>query len=408
MRRRLDLWVLGKTARTIPLDLPLAYREESIWMRRISILIILVLLGTVSAQALAVEVGGELGVSWAGSFQKDGSFEGDFNDIVENLDLELLLPRIGNTEFCYAITITKPLQDLLAEGEASYFTKKLYLKQRFSKFHLTVGRQPVSWSFGSLFNPVDYTLGAVSIDKESVSKYTDALEVYIPLNWNSSLTMVASFPTGFTSEMKKLKWGMRGRFGVKGYDLTLNYVQEPERLGVTGGVLDSLFRLLPKQRAGFTLKGDLGDLGVYGSLGRYFGQEMASSTSYLVGTDYSYNLNPHTKISARLEYLGVELGSLKPEIRAFLLKMDSKDQRLDLLTGNINYSLDEFSSLSLLAMVNLDDKSLFFSPGFQSALFGSVDFTISGVVFLGEKNTLFAPGDLIPPAQIFTGISYAF
>ena len=87
----------------------------------------------------------------------------------------------------------------MADEEAEYFTKKLYLKNRFDNFHLTVGRQPISWSFGSLLNPVDYTLGAVALDEESSSKYTDAVLVYVPINWNSGVDIVGLLSLGVFS-----------------------------------------------------------------------------------------------------------------------------------------------------------------------------------------------------------------
>ncbi len=375
-------------------------------MRKISIPIILILLVAVfCSQVLAVEAGGELKAGWEGILQKDGSFGSEFT---ENLNLELYLPPISNTEVAYAFQISRPLQDLLAEEKASYFTKKLYLKHRFDKIHLTVGRQPVFWSFGSLLNPVDYTLGADVLEEESNSKYTDALEVFVPLNWNSSLTAVVSFPEGFSTETEKMQWGVRGRFGVKGYDLTLNYVREAEGSGETGVDLDNVVGFIPKQRIGFTFKGDLKDFGIYGSFGHYFDQGLDSNNSYLLGADYSYNLNYHTKISIYLEYLGVELRFLDPMIRTNLLKMKNGDTRLDLLVGGVSYPIDDFSSISLMTLVNLDDGSLFLLPSYQNTLPGNIDLTISSSVFCGQDNTLFAPGDLMPRVNISINLSYPF
>lgn len=375
-------------------------------MRKTSILIIIIsLVAVFCSRVLAVEAGGELKAGWEGIFQKDGSFESEFT---ENLNLELYLSPINNNEVAYAFQISRPLQDLLAEEKASYFTKKLYLKHRFDRFHVTVGRQPVSWSFGSLLNPVDYTLAANVLEDEGNSKYTDALEVFLPLNWNSSLTAVASFPEGFSTETGKMKWGVRGRFGVKGYDLTLNYVREVEGSGEIGVDVDNVVGFIPKQRIGFTFKGDLKDLGIYGSFGQYFDQGLDSSNSYLLGADYSYNLNYHTKISIYLEYLGVELGFLAPQIRTDLLKMKSDDTRFDLLIGGVSYPIDDFSSISLMTLVNLDDGSLLLLPSYQNTLPGNIDLTISSSVFHGKDDTLFAPGGLMPQATISIKMSYSF
>jgi hypothetical protein len=335
-------------------------------MKKMLLLIVVVLLLIIvfSIQTLAIEAGGEFKVLFSGVLSDDGSLE---TEIKESLNLELFFPRIANNEIRYAFRIDKPLQNLLSGNEVSYFASKLYLRHRFDHFHLTLGRQPISWSFGSLLNPVDYTLGAVTLDEENDSKYTDALELYIPVNWNSGLSIVTSFPDGFSDQFEEMKWGIRGRMGLEGYDLTLNYVKETINM--------------PGERIGFTIKGDIGDLGVYGALGHYFAN---SSNSYLIGSDYSYNLNYYTKINMQLEYSG--------------------NERLSLLTGSVNYPLDDFSSISLVTMVNLEDGSFIFIPGYQNTLPGNIDLNINGSIFMGKEDSLSGS----PQAVTAISISYPF
>ncbi|HEY8344501.1 MAG TPA: hypothetical protein VIL66_04820 [Bacillota bacterium] len=368
----------------------------------------------------AVEAGGEIEASFSGALAEDGDFTDD--QFADRLDLEFFLPPLGETEVNYAFRIGHPLQGLTAGKEASYFTKKLYLRHKFDRFHLTVGRQPVSWSFGSLLNPVDYTLGSVALDEENNSKYTDAVEVYIPLNWNSSLSLVTSFSAGFDLETEKMKWGVRGRFGVKGYDLTVNYVREAAAVagaaaeltgwGEAGGAVHNIAALLPsilpRQRAGFTFKGDLGEIGVYGAYGHYFDDGVESSNSYLLGADYSYNLHYNTKITMQLEYIGVELNFLEPSYRAALLKLESDDDRIDLLTGAFRYPLDDFSTVSLITLANLDDGSLFLTPEYQTTLPGNLDLTVNTTIFLGGDGAFFAPSDRLPQAAFSVTLSYPF
>ena len=375
-------------------------------MRQASILLTLFLLLTVVAtQVLAIEAGGKAEVLFTGVLPEDGDFEDEFKD---SLDLELYLPQIGNTEFSYAFQISRPLQGLSAHEEAGYFPKKLYLKHKFEKMYLTLGRQPVSWSFGSLLNPVDYTLGSVALDEENNSKYTDAVEVYIPLNWNSSLSLVASFPEGFTAEEEQRKWGARARFGVKGYDLTVNYVQEADVFGTVAGALDEILSSIPRERVGLTFKGDLKDFGIYGAYGHYFGEGTESGNSYLLGADYSYNLNHGTKIIFQMEYLEVEVKFLEPQLRKDLLKMGSDDQRTDFLIGSLKYPLDDFSSISLMTMVSLDDGSLFLTPSFLTTLPGNLDLELSATFFEGKDGTLFDPGAVMPQAIISISLRYPF
>lgn len=383
-------------------------------MRKLATIAFLISILLTYPQGLrAMEAGGQVDILWSGVFQGDGGFD---NELTESLELELFLPPLASSEVRYGFLVTKPLQGLFSGNEASCFTKKLYIKHRFEKFHLTLGRQPISWSYGSLLNPVDYTLGAVALNEESNSKYTDALEIYIPVNWNSGLDMVISFPGGFEPASRQTKWGVRGRVGIKGFDLTLNYVQEPFRteaeskdstgtVGLASGLPSGLF---PRQRVGATAKGDIGGFGVYGSVGYYFEEGMDSSTSYLVGADYSYDLDYFTKITMQVEYLGLEPDSLEAGLKAALLKMHPSDTRLDLLMGRVSYPLDEFSSISLLTMMNANDGSLVVGPSYQSVLPYSLELTLGGFVTIGQENTLFAPGGLMPRAAVSLGLSYAF
>jgi hypothetical protein len=87
-------------------------------------------------------------------------------------------------------------------------------------------------------SPVDYALEAVALDEDSSSQYTDALEAYVPVNWNSGVDVVLSFPQMFGTATDQMKWGVLGRLGVRGYDLTLNYVQEADiTLFAPGGLV---------------------------------------------------------------------------------------------------------------------------------------------------------------------------
>ena len=377
-------------------------------MKKSIVLIITVLiLVTFSIQIQALEAGGEIGLNYTGVIDKDGNIDGE---LTETLNLELFIPKFNNTEFRYEFLVTKPIQDLLKNETVNYFTKKLYVKHKYDNFHLTLGRQPVSWSFGSLLNPIDYTPGASALNNENNSKYTDAVEAYIPINWNSNISVVTSFPGGFSTNSEEMKWGLRSRVGYKGYDLTFNYVREPEnimdQIGQTAGI--PINSVIPAQRFGLSVKGDIKDLGIYGAYGYYFEEDIDNSKSYLLGADYSYNINYYTKISMQLEYLGLEIDSLEPQLRKSLLKMDTNDKRLDLLTGSINYPIDDFSSIGLMAMANLDDSSILLSPNYHNTLPGNIDLTLSAIISTGNNASLFSDNGILSQRLISVDLSYPF
>lgn len=253
-----------------------------------------------------------------------------------------------------------------------------------------------------MLNPVDYTIGAEVLEKEDESKFTDAVEAYIPLNWNSGLTLVASFPTGFDLETEKLKWGVRGRFGIKGYDLTVNYVQEAAAgsnghgYGSNGSIgLPPLLR----QRVGLSFKGDLGPIGVYGAFGRYFGEDPEQSNSYLLGVDYSYNIDYYRKLTMQLEYLGLDGSNLTPLLGLFMM-MGSGKELTNLLTGNLAYPIDEFSSVGLTAVANLEGGKYLVIPSYQNTLPGNIDLDLSCSFYLSDSK--------LESTTIAVGLSYSF
>jgi len=76
--------------------------------------------------------------------------------------------------------------------------------------------------------------------------------------------------------------------------------------------------------------------------------------------------------------------------------------------GRVSYPLDEFSSISLLTVMNGNDGSLVLGPSYQSVLPYSLELTLGGFVTIGRENALFAPGGLMPRAAVSVGLSYAF
>ncbi len=112
---------------------------------KISILFIVVFLLMPIPSSARIDIGGELTTSLINIIDNEGQLS---TYLQEGLDLELFLPSFDDTQAKFEIYLySNPLS-----GGFDYLLKKLYLKHKFEKFHLTVGRQPISWSFGSMLN----------------------------------------------------------------------------------------------------------------------------------------------------------------------------------------------------------------------------------------------------------------
>lgn len=363
----------------------------------ITILFIIIFLLVLIPVSAKIDIGGEVNTSLVGILDNQGNISGYLQ---ESLDLELFLPSFDDTQAKFEIYLyNHPLS-----GGFDYLLKKLYLKHKFEKFHLTVGRQPISWSFGSMLNPVDFSLGAMVMDEETGSKYQNAIEAYYPINWNSSITAIAAFPNGF----ENMKWGLRGRTMLEGYDLTLNYVREPEE--------NSAETMIPvSQRIGISAKGDLGPFGIYGALGYYFKDNDDGDLAYLIGGDYSYFFEAGNKIYFQLEYLSIKKDNLFSILGSFFSGniTNNLDNQVGLLLGLLNYEINEFSQVSLMAISSLNDGSMIIMPGYHNQLNNNLSFDLNLAIYSGKEGTLFGStvsevAQQMPKGMIEVGLSYSF
>jgi len=255
-----------------------------------------------------------------------------------------------------------------------------------------------------MLNPVDFTLGSVVMDEEAGSKYQNAIEAYYPINWNSSIAAIAASPNGF----ENMKWGIRGRTTLEGYDLTLNYVREPEE--------NSAETMIPvSQRIGFSVKGDLGPFGVYGAIGYNFEDINSGDFSFLAGGDYSYYFESGSKIYFQLEYLSIKEERLSSLLGSLALLDNGMDleSNTNLLLTRTSYNINEFSAISLFTISSLNDFSTIIMPNYSNQISNSLTFNCNFAYFSGKENTLFGPG-LIggiqekPKMSIEAGFIYSF
>ena len=362
----------------------------------IILFVIFFLLSAISISA-KIDIGGELTTSLTNIIDNEENISAYPQ---ASLDLELYIPPFDNNQIKSAVYLyTNP-----TTAQLDFMFKKLYLKHKFEKLHLTLGRQPISWSFGSMLNPVDFALGAMVMDEETGAKYQNAIEAYIPLNWNTSVSAVAAFPEA----SKDIKWGLRGRTMIEGYDLTLNYVREPE--------IDFMGTIIPaSQRIGFTVKGDLGPIGIYGALGYYFKENDDSNLAYLIGGDYSYFFEAGNKIYFQLEYLSMKKENLSSILGPFFAGdiPNNLNENIGLILGMANYEIDEFSQVNLMTISSVNDGSIIIMPGYRNQLSNNLSLNLSTPIYFGKEDTLFGSNvsegaQPKPKGMISVGLTYSF
>ena len=347
---------------------------------------------SISLFAFDLDFGGQFNASLTGFYDHEYGY-GYLPQA--NLDLELFIPPWDDNE----VRIAGYLYTDMAQKKIDFFWKKLYWKHRFDNFHLTIGRQPISWSFGSLLNPLDYSLGAVALDEDYNSKYHDAIDIYYPINWNTSLSLVASISGNFDN----LKIGLRGRTLINDFDVTVHYIQENEMQGKP-----------ERQQFGITAKGDIGKYGVYGASGFYIYPNKGSSFSLLAGIDYSYYFQAGNRLYLQGEYLNIPREIL-PLITGSMMSDENEDddKNIHLLVGNISYSIDDFSSISIAAFDNISDGTVLFMPNYSNQINTNTSFKLQTGITLkttGKHILNLSEKTFLVPTQFFVeaGIEYTF
>jgi len=313
------------------------------------------------------------------------------NSLAAELELEWYLPYDFPLDIQNRAVISV---DQAAEDQVELWFKKLYLRQKVGPLTAKLGKQPVSWAYGALINPVDYSLGAENLEEESRAKYVNGVELYYPINWGSGLTFVASDIEG-----KDHKWALRGRTTFRGYDLSVSYVKTPE--------LDNA----DFERFGLTAKGDLGPVGIYGAYGLWQNSEIDYHI-YQVGTDYSYNFLAGSQLYLQAEYLRLEgvVGDIS-DFDLFNLGTAAKEEsssalinNLDFFNTNLSYEIDDFSSIGILTVTYLDDGSTLFIPKYSYLFSSNLLLELRGSVAAGKEDKVLG-GDV---KAVEINLSYTF
>lgn len=352
---------------------------------------------TTTALASSYQFGGEVSTGLSSVFYD----ETNINSINETVNLNLDFNK-ANFE------ITGTNNNL--EQDFKINLKKAYIHHKFKGVKVTLGRQPISWSFGSLINPIDYSLGAETFEKETSAKYVDALEFHYPINWYSNVSLVTEFNNSYD------KYGFRVRSLIKDYDLSFNYVDK-------NSTNASMTKGSNINRWGLSMKGDIKKAGIYGS---YTNINYKAPTipkvktqAFMVGTDYSYFLNQgygnrlymqgEYHIIEKNEGLAVLINSLTGagiglDYRKFL----GGDEYLDIFLTNVNYSINDFSSIGFFSITSLEDGSTALIPNYSNQLSTNTTLNINVSYLSGSETSDFGAGRGEPKAALNVELSYVF
>ncbi|MBF8436068.1 hypothetical protein I0Q91_03170 [Halanaerobiaceae bacterium Z-7014] len=365
-------------------------------------IIFILIAGFNNQQVQAVEIGGELNLNAGLNYQADGDLSTTFSGSTE---LEFYLPAAAGIE--PRLVMQGSLRDT---GDADFNFKYLYLRRRFDSGHLTLGRQPVSWSYGAVINPYDYGFSIEGLAGETLTPGIDGARYFHSLGAGRSLQAVINWPE-YNSELNQLGFGTRLRLPGQGYDLSFNLASHeiPEFDFINSEIVLIGFDRLT--RAGITYSGDIGELGAYGAAGYYrLNDSEIDDWVIQLGLDYSWQTGEFAdrQVMVQGEYLRFiqndldmnALLGLALSNQSFGGQMPGGDMPAngvaggeiftarDLFILNISTNLDSFTNIGLALLGETENKNLMAAPYYISDLGGGLELRIDGSIGLDSNNDI--------------------
>ncbi len=355
------------------------------------ILVFILIMGVENIQAL--EVGGKIEIQ-TGLFYNE--------DLKTNLsglgELEFFLPETRNLST--RLVLRAKMDDLSPELGIKY----LYLRRQLENGHITLGRQPISWSYGAIINPLDYGFGVEDLAGESISPEIDGIRYFHSLGDGASLQFVTGFSEGLREQpLERLGYGARLRVPRAGSDFSLNLIDQPISF-VLGQLEDNLFRV------GLTYSGDVGSLGVYGTLGYFILRDLEMDDFVgQVGIDYSWKVGPDYQeqtVYFQGEYLRffkkelgplffMQMGEGSNLVSGEILNENNSPEFFDLFVANLSMEIGPFSQAGTAFITETGDWLIGLVPYYQTDLGGGVELRVGGNLLRDVQGDVSVGGNVV-------------
>ena len=339
------------------------------------ILCMLFLLGSVLIYpAAALEIGGHMELDYYIDDISENNFSAGWRGSAE---LEFFLPAAAG------FTPRFILKAGVLPGNSFIGVKYLYIRQQREMGRLTLGRQPVSWSYGSVINPFNFGPDIEGLTPESEAESVDGIRYSHALGQGQRLEVVLGFKQT-PAAAGDLDLGVRLHIPEPGYDLSINAVSQ-------------VFGNSRLTRAGVTCKMDFMDIGFYGAGGVFHLEH--DSTDFTdpvlqLGGDYSFLVGEYeqNRILTQLEYIrflnkNLNFGHLlqtHDDVGAF---NGSPEQgtvltsAYDLIIAHFDYQLDRFAHTGLSLLAESNNQHVFLLPYYSEELGGGLEYRLQGNIF---------------------------
>ncbi len=250
---------------------------------------------------------------------------------------------------------------------------RLYMTYNAAFFDLHIGRQPVSFGSARVINPTDiiapFTYNTIA--KEELVG-VDALRVKTPLGEMGELDVGLVFGKDFEADKSA------GFVRLKTYQMQTDIT-----------VMATIFR--KNILLGIDLVRSIGGAGAWLEAAQVFA-ESASEENYFrlsIGSDYSLT----SKLYAYIEYHYSGAGSSSSENYLDAVRETAFTDGAVYLLGRhyiapgVTYEITPLMIFNAQALLNIEDGSVLFSPGFEYNIAENIYLQLSGFIGLGDESS---------------------
>ncbi len=250
---------------------------------------------------------------------------------------------------------------------------RLNVQWTLGKFELTVGRQRINWGINMVWNPNDIFNTYNYFDFDYVERPgSDAVLMEYYTGDFSSLQLAAKW-----DKDKNLTAALMYKLNVWNYDFQF-----------FGGVMEK------DVVAGFGWAGQIKNAGFTGEASYFRSKNNFSDTTGQLVASASINYTFNNGLFLNGSFIFNSKGTTGPaSMGSFFLFGNLSPKTLTLsrfdLFGQISYPLTPLVKVDLSAIINPNDKSLFWGPTVDFSLSNNLSFNIIGQIFTGNSKTEF-------------------
>ena len=267
------------------------------------------------------------------------------------------------------------------------YLDNLYTRLNFSKFDLTIGRQPISLGTGYAWNPLDVFNQKDLFDPTYEQPGVNAIRLEIPLNNRSSVDVIIadddSLETG--TKMIQLKTGV-GRF-----DITINVAQR-HHLFPYWRFMDMKITHTTSDFFGGSFVGQIGEFGLW-SEAFWSMDELYGYREFVFGVDHTFDSGVYIMAEYFHNTLGATENELSIDNYIHTYSGESKSLMQNYIFTMMMFAFNDFISGSVMVFGNLDDNSFTIVPQIEWSILENTTVSVFVGQSFGGNNTEFGVQD---------------